>query len=140
MVARPIVPGSPGYEEARKPAMARFHHARPRAVIPCEGPDDVAEAIAFARREGLHATPRSGGHCFAGRSSTDGIVIDVAPMRSISVDDDGVATIGAGARLADVYDALDERGLTIPAGCGPTVGIAGLTLGGGLGILGRNTA
>jgi FAD/FMN-containing dehydrogenase len=49
----------------------------------------------------------------------------------------GRATVGAGTRLADLYDALAENGLTIPAGCGPTVGIAGLTLGGGLGILGR---
>jgi FAD/FMN-containing dehydrogenase len=49
----------------------------------------------------------------------------------------GVATVGAGARLGGVYDALAGQGLTIPAGCGPGVGIAGLTLGGGLGILGR---
>jgi FAD/FMN-containing dehydrogenase len=58
-------------------------------------------------------------------------------MRSVSVSD-GVATVvGAGARLGDVYDALAEHDLTIPAGCGPSVGISGLTLGGGLGILGR---
>ena len=50
----------------------------------------------------------------------------------------GVATIGAGARLGAVYDALDAHGLAIPAGCGPRVGVAGLTLGGGLGILGRS--
>ena len=49
----------------------------------------------------------------------------------------GVATVGAGARLGDLYDALTKHELTIPAGCGPSVGIAGLTLGGGLGILGR---
>jgi FAD/FMN-containing dehydrogenase len=76
------------------------------------------------------------GHCFAGRSSTQGVVIDVTPMRSVSVSD-GVATVGAGTRLGDVYDALAEHDLTIPAGCGPSVGISGLTLGGGLGILGR---
>jgi FAD/FMN-containing dehydrogenase len=64
------------------------------------------------------------------------MVIDVTPMRSVSVTG-GVATIGAGARLGEVYDALAGQGLTIPAGCGPGVGIAGLTLGGGLGILGR---
>jgi FAD/FMN-containing dehydrogenase len=58
-------------------------------------------------------------------------------MQSVSVSPDGVATIGAGARLAEVYDALDRKDLTLPAGCGPTVGIAGLALGGGLGILGR---
>jgi FAD/FMN-containing dehydrogenase len=66
----------------------------------------------------------------------EGIVIDVTPMRSVSVSG-GVARLGAGARLGDVYDSLEEHGLTIPAGCGPTVGISGLTLGGGLGILGR---
>jgi FAD/FMN-containing dehydrogenase len=48
-----------------------------------------------------------------------------------------VATVGAGVRLGELYDTLAEHGLTIPAGCGPSVGIAGLTLGGGLGILGR---
>jgi FAD/FMN-containing dehydrogenase len=58
------------------------------------------------------------------------------PMRSVSVSN-GVATAGAGARLGDLYDALAEHDLTIPAGCGPSVGISGLTLGGGLGILGR---
>jgi FAD/FMN-containing dehydrogenase len=57
-------------------------------------------------------------------------------MSSVSVSG-GVATVGAGTRLADLYDALDQHGVTIPAGCGPAVGIAGLTLGGGLGILGR---
>jgi FAD/FMN-containing dehydrogenase len=59
-------------------------------------------------------------------------------MNAVSVAD-GVATIGAGARLGDVYDALGAHGLTIAGGCGPTVGIAGLTLGGGLGILGRTS-
>src|SRR5262249_2658738 len=77
-----------------------------------------------------------GGHCFAGGSSTDGIVVDVGPLDGVTVED-GVATIGAGARLGAVYDTLDAHGRTIPAGCGPRVGIAGLALGGGLGILGR---
>lgn len=97
---------------------------------------DVAETISLARRSGLPMAARSGGHCFAGHSSTEGVVVDVAPMKSVLVSGD-VATVDAGARLGDVYDVLGERSLTIPAGCGPTVGIAGLTLGGGLGILGR---
>jgi FAD/FMN-containing dehydrogenase len=130
-----VRPGSPGYEAARKPAIANFRDGRPQAVVLCETPEDVSEAILFARRSGLHAAPRSGGHCFAGRSSTEGIVIDVSPMNSVSVSGE-VAVVGAGARLGGVYDALDEHGLTIPAGCSPTVGISGLTLGGGLGILG----
>jgi FAD/FMN-containing dehydrogenase len=131
-----VTPGAPGYESARKPAMARWHGIRPRAVVMCEDARDVAEALAFARRSGVHVAVRSGGHCFAGRSSTPGMVIDVTPMGSVSVTG-GIATVGAGTRLADLYDALNESGVTIPAGCGPTVGIAGLTLGGGLGILGR---
>ena len=131
-----VLAGSPGYEAVRKPVLANFHDTRPRAVVLCETPEDVSEAILFARRHGLHATPRSGGHCFAGRSSTEGVVIDVSPMRSVSVSG-GVATVGAGARLGGVYDALDTHGLTVPAGCGPSVGIAGLALGGGLGIMGR---
>src|SRR5690242_3220886 len=104
----------------------------------CSDPAAVAEAIALSRRTGLPCAIRSGGHCFAGRSSPpSGILIDVSPMRAVSVAGDS-ATIGAGARLGDLYPALAEHGLTLPAGCGPTVGIAGLTLGGGLGILGRS--
>src|SRR5918998_3013621 len=131
-----ILPGSPHYETARRPAIMRFHNLRPRAVVLCETPADVSETIRFARRSGLRTATRSGRHCFAGRSLTKGIVIDVRPMRSVSVSG-GVATVGAGARLGEVYDALEKHGVTIPAGCGPSVGISGLTLGGGLGILGR---
>jgi hypothetical protein len=132
-----VLPGSPDYETVRRPAIARFHDVRPQAVVRCAEPADVAETIRFASRSGVPAVPRSGGHCFAGHSSTGGVVVDVTPMGSVSVSA-GTATIGAGARLGAVYDALERHDLTIPAGCGPTVGIAGLTLGGGLGILGRS--
>jgi FAD/FMN-containing dehydrogenase len=131
-----IVPGAPGYDEARRPALVRFHDVRPQAIVRCAGAGDVAESLAFARRAGVPVAARSGGHCFAGRSSTPGIVIDVSPMDAVSVAD-GTARVGAGARLAGLNAALDEHGVTMPLGCGPTVGIAGLTLGGGLGILGR---
>jgi FAD/FMN-containing dehydrogenase len=132
-----IEPGTPGYEVARKPAMAQFWHVRPQAMIRCASVDDVMRTLRFARESGVHVVPRGGGHCFAGRSSTDGIVLDLTPLHSISVSPAGVATVGAGARLAEVYDALHQRDRTLPAGCGPPVGITGLTLGGGLGILGR---
>ena len=131
-----LLAGSTGYEEARRPAIANFDDVEPRAVARCRTEADVANALAYARSEGLRVALRSGGHCFAGRSSTDGVVIDVSPMSSISLDAE-LATIGAGARLGDVYDALARDGSTLAAGCGPDVGIAGLTLGGGLGILGR---
>src|SRR4029453_16505703 len=131
-----VLPGSPGYESVRKPLMARFEHLRPAAVVLCATPADVAATIAVAGGLRLRTAVRSGGHSIAGRSATDGVVLDVTPMRSVAVAGD-VATVGAGVRLGELYDALAEHGLTIPAGCGPSVGIAGLTLGGGLGILGR---
>jgi FAD/FMN-containing dehydrogenase len=132
-----ILPESPDYDFVRKPFIARFHDFHPQAVVLCRTPMDVSATISLASRYGLETATRSGGHCFAGRSSTGGIVIDVTRMHSVSVSS-GVAKVGAGARLGDVYDALMEHDLTIPAGCGPSVGIAGLTLGGGLGILGRS--
>jgi FAD/FMN-containing dehydrogenase len=132
-----LVAGSGEYESARRSQIARFDGVRPRAVARCRVPEDIAQALAFASREGLHAALRSGGHCFAGRSSTTGVVIDLSGMDEVSVSG-GTVTVGAGARLADVYDRLAVHDRTIAAGCGPTVGIAGLTLGGGLGILGRS--
>src|ERR671923_1191637 len=76
-----VLPGSPDYESVRKPAIARFHDVRPQVVVLCGTPADVSEAISLARRTGLETAIRSGGHCFAGRSSTGGMVIDVGPMR-----------------------------------------------------------
>jgi FAD/FMN-containing dehydrogenase len=127
-----LVPGDAGYDAARRPALPRFHATEPAAVARCRTPDDVAAALAT----GLPVAVRSGGHCFAGRSSGAGLVIDVGPMDGVALDGD-VATIGAGARLGRVYDELARHGRTLAAGCGPDVGIAGLALGGGLGLLGR---
>ena len=117
--------------------LSRFAAVRPFDVRLCTAPEDVAEALTAARRAAQPVAVRSGGHCFAGRSTTTGVVIDVSPMSGVEVDGDR-AVIGAGTRLADVYAALAAHRRTIPAGCGPTVGISGLTLGGGLGILGRS--
>lgn len=131
-----VLPDSPAYDAVRRPAVARFEAIRPQAVARCRTAADVAETLSFAQRSGLRTAIRSGGHCFAGHSSTRGLLIDVTPMCGVTVSG-GVARIGAGARLGAVYDALSGHGRTIPAGCGASVGIAGLTLGGGLGILGR---
>jgi FAD/FMN-containing dehydrogenase len=131
-----VLPGSPDYESVRKPFATRFHAVHPQAVLLWSAPNDVAMTLSLAVRAGLHTATRSGGHCFADHSSTDGIVIDVTPLNAVSVAGD-IATIGAGARLGDVYRSLSEHDLTIAAGSCPSAGIAGLTLGGGLGILGR---
>ena len=115
---------------------ARFHHLRPMAVVACATPGEVAAVLERARRDGVEVVARSGGHCFAGHSSTEGIVVDVSPMAAVELDGE-LVTAGAGTRLGPLYDALQAHGLAIPGGTCPTVGIAGLALGGGLGVLGR---
>ena len=130
------LPGSPAYQAAPPPFNARFRDVRPAAVMSCASSQDAAEAIWFARRHGIALATRAGGHSFAAHSSTRGLLLDVTPMRSVTVAE-GVATVGAGARLGEVYQALQDHDLAIPGGTCPPVGVAGLTLGGGLGILGR---
>ena len=132
-----ITPASAGYESARRPVQARFHAVRPIAVVRCASIRDVTRTLAFARHSGTHVVPRGGGHCFAGRSSTTGLVLDLSRFGGVTAQPDGHVRIGAGARLEQVYDALHRSRRAVPAGCGPTVGIAGLTLGGGLGLMGR---
>jgi hypothetical protein len=131
-----VLPGSPRYDEVRRPQIPRFHDVRPQAVVLCRTAEDVAEAIAFARRAAIEVAVRSGGHDFAGRSSGPGMILDLTPMHSLEVSD-GLATVGPGYRLGDLYAALAQHEVTIPAGCGATVGIGGQVLGGGLGLLGR---
>lgn len=108
----------------------------PASIARCTSPDDVAAVLRFVNERGLPFAVRSGGHSFAGHSRTTGVLIDTSLMNRVQVHGT-TATVGSGAQLADVYHALHKSGLAIPAGCGPTVGIAGLTLGGGLGVLGR---
>ena len=131
-----LVPGSAGYESKRKPVHPRFDHIRPQAIALCAGSSDVAEVLAFAGQSDIPLAVRSGGHCFIGRSSTEGIVLDLTAMHSVSVAD-GTAIVEAGTRLGELYDRLDAHRVTLPAGCGSTVGISGLTLGGGIGVFGR---
>ncbi len=129
-------PGSLAYEWSRKPFIARFDEIEPQAVVRCKTPQDVAEVVGFARRYGIAMATRSGGHCLAGYSSTHGIVIDVSPMNSVEAGD-GLVSVGAGTRTGDLSERMSGHGLALPTGTCPSVGIAGLTLGGGLGILGR---
>ncbi|MCO6005543.1 FAD-binding oxidoreductase [Actinoallomurus purpureus] len=138
LAGRLIRPDDTDYTRARKNFNPRFDMIRPAGIAYCESPHDVAECLNFVRRYGLSVTPRCGGHSYTGASLGAGLVIDVSPMSSIRVDSpSGTATIGAGSRLVDVYDRLTSAGVSIPAGSCPTVGISGLTLGGGLGVVSR---
>jgi len=132
-----IGPGSTGSAAIHQSVNLTSRAARPRLVVRCRSVSDVAGAVRYATSTGDRLVPRGGGHGFAGRSSTDGILLDLSSLDDIALAENGTAVIGAGARLSQVYEVLHVDGRTLPAGCGPTVGIAGLTLGGGIGLLGR---
>ena len=133
-----VAPGAAGYDAARLLYSPRFDGTHPMAVVYCESAADVSRTILWARLSKVPIAARSGGHSYAGYSTTPGVVIDVSRLASITVNAaSGTVGIGAGARLMDVYRELAARGLTIPAGSCPSVGIAGLALGGGVGFAGR---
>lgn len=131
-----LLAGSEAFEWARRPFIARFDVIEPEAVVRCARSADVVEALAFAGRFGLEAAVRSGGHDLAGRSSTHGVLLDLSPLDVVEVTDASVK-VGAGMRNGALCERLYEHRLAVPTGTCPSVGIAGLTLGGGLGILGR---
>ncbi len=112
------------------------------AIAQCESSSDVQRCIAFAREHDVELAARSGGHSYGGYSSCPGLVIDVSQIRGISAGGattrgQPVATVGAGATLINVYSQLAALGLLLPGGSCPTVGIAGLALGGGIGVFSR---
>jgi len=139
-VSGPVVrPGDAGYGQARLLFNPSFNGARPRAVVFCQRPEDVVAAVRFARRRGIALAARSGGHSFGGYSVPDGaIVADVSRIRQISVDRSRQsAVLGPGTLNTDMYAGLARRGVAVPGGTCPTVGIGGLTLGGGFGFSSR---
>jgi FAD/FMN-containing dehydrogenase len=133
-----IRPGEHDYPTARLLFDPRFDGIRPAGIAYCANPQDVATCLAFARNHIVPIAARSGGHSYAGWSGTSGLIIDVTAMRSIRYDrGSGLAQVGAGTLLIDLYSTLAAQGVTVPGGSCPNVGIAGLTLGGGVGVVSR---
>ena len=132
-----VRPGDADYATSRLLYDPRFDSLTPAGIAFCANPADVAECLAFVQRHGVAVTPRSGGHSYAGYSSGSGLVIDVTRMNTVSEVGGGTARVGAGARLVDLYSQLDAYGVTVPGGSCPTVGVAGLALGGGIGVVSR---
>ena len=133
-----VRPGGPGYEEGRRiwnGSIDRF----PELIARCAGADDVRAAVAFARETGLPLAVRSGGHSYPGHSVCDGgIVIDLGAMTAIRVDPEArTARVQAGALWGDVDRATQAAGPATTGGIVSHTGVAGLTLGGGLGWLQR---
>jgi FAD/FMN-containing dehydrogenase len=132
-----VRPGTAHYAAARELWDSRFDTLHPRAVAYCANATDVQRTIRWGRRHRVRIVPRSGGHSYAGYSSGNGVVVaDVSRLDRVTAGV-GSATVGAGARLIDVYSALWQKNVTTPGGSCPSVGIAGLALGGGVGYSSR---
>ncbi|KMS69276.1 lipoprotein [Streptomyces viridochromogenes] len=134
---RLIRPGDTDWKSARLLYNTRFDSLKPAAVAYVAHPDDIRTTLAYARAHNLHVAIRNGGHSYAGWSSGNNrLIIDVSKLNRIRATGD-TAVVGAGSKLIDVYRALAAKGVTIPAGSCPSVGVSGLTLGGGHGVTSR---
>lgn len=130
-----VRPTDAAYDASRVLYNTRFDAIRPQAVARCASSDDVRACVGFAKQTGVPLALRSGGHGYGGWSTGLGLVVDTGPLNGIEIQP-GRAVIGAGARLIDVYATLAPAG--VPGGSCATVGIAGLALGGGIGVLSRS--
>jgi FAD/FMN-containing dehydrogenase len=128
-------PGDGGYAAATA-IWAKPVGPMPRAVAHCRTAQDVQSAIRAARDSDLSLSVRGGGHDWAGRALCDGIVIDLTAMNDVTLSPDyRAARISGGARASDVLAVTDPRGLAVVTGSCSSVGMTGLTLGGGYGSL-----
>ncbi|MGZ4455592.1 MAG: FAD-binding oxidoreductase [Nocardioides sp.] len=137
---RLVLPRDAAYDSVRLLENPRFDGQRPLAVLTVASARDVATGVRFAQDSGVPVALRSGGHGYAGWSgggSPRALVLDCRGLHGVRLGAEGTATIGAGAALAGVYDALGRRGRAVAGGSCATVGMAGLTLGGGVGVLTR---
>ncbi|GLQ54899.1 FAD-binding oxidoreductase [Devosia nitrariae] len=135
---RVVTPSDSDYNRMRTVMMGGIDR-RPSAIVCPLTVEDIAHTIAFARQHGAELAVRSGGHSSAGHSVTDGgIVIDLRELKALDVDVAGrTAWAQAGLTAGEVTEALAEHGLAVGFGDTGTVGIGGITLGGGVGFLVR---
>jgi FAD/FMN-containing dehydrogenase len=133
-----LLPTNPGYDTARRVWNGAIDR-HPACIARCTGVADVAAAVRFARARDLEIAVRGGGHNVAGTAvCDDGIVIDLSTMRAVWVDPAGrTAWVQGGALWADVDHETQARGLATTGGIIGHTGVAGLTLGGGIGFLMR---
>src|SRR4051794_30691213 len=138
-IAEVITPEDASYDEARRLWNA-IHDRRPAAIARPTTADEVATAIRFGRDHDLEIAVRSGGHSAAGLRGVDGgLVIDLSEMRGVTVDPAArTARANGGALLGELDVAAQAHGLVCPVGVVGHTGVAGLTLGGGVGRLQRH--
>jgi FAD/FMN-containing dehydrogenase len=134
---RVIVPGDAAYDQAR--AVYGGFDRHPAAIVRAANPTDVARAVLLARERGLELAVRSGGHSLAGHSTSEGgVVLDLRDLRRLDIDAEGrTAWAGTGLTAGQYTSAVGAYGLATGFGDTASVGIGGLTLGGGIGYLVR---
>jgi len=134
-----VLPSAPSYASLALPRNISYAHIRPQGVAVCTSARNVQAAVKWAAEHGIAPVPRSAAaHSYAGYSTTTGLSLEMSPIKQVEfLNADNVVKIGAGARLGDVSNTLAERGLLLPIGRCNTVGVAGLTLGGGFGFNSR---
>src|SRR5215472_5404821 len=143
LTGRVIVPDDPSYEQARRPiSFNPTTDHQPRVIVRCATREDVAGAVVFAREHDLEVAIRSGGHDVLGASVCDGMVIDLSALKKTAIDPvRRTAHVESGVRSWELNGAAQVTGLAAVLGCHPGVGVAGLTIGGGLGwFLGKHGA
>ena len=133
-----LAPGENGYDEARSVWNGMIDR-RPALIACCESVDDVIASVRFAKENGLITSVKGGGHGVAGKAvCEDGLMIDLSHMNSVSVDSVAqTVRVGPGAKLGDLDKETQKYNLFTTGGIVSTTGVAGLTLGGGIGYLAR---
>ncbi|MFI6099020.1 FAD-binding oxidoreductase [Lentzea sp. NPDC051213] len=134
---RLVLPQDVGYDRLRLPHNTVYAHRRPAAIARCTRPEDVQACLEFASHQRIPIAARSGKHSYAGYSAPEnGLVVDLRGMSGVQVSGNSVR-IGAGAHMLEVYEAISAAGQALPAGTCRSVGIGGLTLSGGISVIGR---
>lgn len=138
LTGRILTPSDPGFELARKNFNERFDH-QPKMVVFCQNREDVQNAVKHARAHQMKVAVRCGRHNYECFSLVEGgMVIDVSDMTTLHIDSQShTLQVGSGTQLIEIYTKVTQQGYGFPGGICPTVGISGLTLGGGIGLLTR---
>jgi FAD/FMN-containing dehydrogenase len=131
-----VRPGDALYDQYL-PAYNLRTELRPALRAMCRTAKGMAQAIAWLRDKNIPFALRSGGHCFEGFSQSTSVVVDTRLMSDVAVHNSALS-VGAGASLGQVYQAISPLSMAFPGGSCPTVGVSGHTLGGGFGLLARS--
>jgi FAD/FMN-containing dehydrogenase len=138
LTGRIVRPGDADYDSARAGYNGRFS-IRPQLIVYAANTTDVANAIRWARQNDVALRARSSGHSYEAYSIVaDGLVVDLSGMADCGYDPvRGIARIGAGCKLLPAYETLFASGVTVPSGSCGSLAMAGITLGGGVGLMSR---